>query len=52
MKVESIKDIEKDCLKLQKHGFLTEFGKGEFHIIEIYNKEKEKIWNILNTTQS
>lgn len=45
--------IEKDCLELEKKGDLTEYGKGELHIIEIV-KELHKIiiddvWSVLNT---
>jgi len=33
-----IKEIEKDCLKLKRQNQLTEFGKGELHIIQLTKK--------------
>lgn len=32
---ELLKNIEEDCLKLQKQGALTEFGKGQLELIKI-----------------
>lgn len=51
--MENIDGIEKDCVDLRNKGFLTEFGKGELHIINIIKKSNEdkanKISNILNS---
>lgn len=37
MKIQELRklleDIKTDCLKLKKQNYLTEFGKGELHII-------------------
>ena len=30
-----LKEIEKDCIKLKKHGYLTEYGKGQLELIRI-----------------
>ncbi len=38
---KELENIEKDCLKLKKQGFLTEFGEGELHIIEILKREEK-----------
>ena len=41
--LEELEVIEKDCLKLKKKNDLTEFGKGELHIIQLikgYVKKK------------
>ncbi len=35
---KQLAEIEKDCLKLKKKKDLTEFGKGELHIINIVKK--------------
>lgn len=37
-----IEEIEKDCLKLKRQNQLTEFGKGEIHIIKLIKKELSK----------
>ena len=37
-----IKEIEQDCLKLKKQRQLTEFGKGELHIINLIKKDLSK----------
>jgi len=35
---QTIKEIEKDCLKLKREGNLTEFGKGQLELIKIIKK--------------
>ena len=34
-----IKEIEKDCLKLKKQGFLTEYGEGQLDLIQVIKSE-------------
>jgi len=38
--LKELQEIEKDCFKLKKKNDLTEFGKGELHVIEIVRKLK------------
>ena len=35
---QTLKEIEKDCLKLKREGNLTEFGMGQLELIKIIKK--------------
>ena len=37
--LSKIQEIEKDCLQLKKENQLTEYGKGQLHLIKIIKKE-------------
>ncbi len=45
-------EIERDCLKLKKKGDLTEYGRGELHIIGIVRELNkiitDEVWSVLN----
>jgi len=42
--IKELKKIEEDCLKLKKRDDLTEFGRGELHVINVIkNHIKENI---------
>jgi hypothetical protein len=34
-----LNDIEKDCLQLKKQGELTEYGDGQFDLIQVIRQE-------------
>jgi len=36
--LKELEEIKKDCLKLKRKKILTEFGKGELHIIGLINR--------------
>lgn len=48
-----LQEIEKDCLELKRKGDLTEYGRGELHVINLTKKLHKtitkEVWNILNT---
>ena len=38
--LKQFKEIEEDCLKLKRKNDLTEFGRGELHVVEVVRKLK------------
>ena len=40
--METLQEIEKDCKQLRKDSFLTEYGEGQYHLIQIVKEIESK----------
>jgi len=39
--LKTFKEIEKDCIKLKRQGYLTDYGEGQLDLIKIINNNKK-----------